>query len=549
MQRAAIYARFSTDLQNEKSTEDQIELCKSFCRNRGFDIVGVYQDQAKSGASIHGRDGVAELISEAMRGNFDAIIVEALDRLSRDMEDMSGIYKRLSFAGVELIPVDTGRPANTVEVGLRGLISQLYREDNVHKVRRGMAGLVRNNLSAGGKVYGYTNDPLNKGQLLIVEDEAAVVRRIFEEYANGKSPKAMCHDFNREGIKPPRGKLWGPSTIVGFAERGSGILRNSVYVGVRTWNKVMMIKNPMTGRRVSRVNDADKIQSSEVPHLRLIDDEVWGRVQARLGLNAKAKHFSHTRRPKRLLSGLLRCGACGSGLQTFGKDRSGKVRLRCAAHTGSGSCPDPRTFYLEPVERMVLDSLAHHLDEPDLLYEYFKTYDEEKRRLRAEKNRKKGSMEKKLDATTDELNRLVNFIATGSATNFASIGKRMDELAEQQKQLEAEIAACDSGEDNVRLHPSALRKMCEEVVSVRNLLHTQTIDGDDPSAQIIRSIISKVTVYRDGGGFRIAVEGRLNALTDEGVCVKAVAEVRSSLYAHTSGPVFSYTYAAPKHEA
>jgi hypothetical protein len=247
---------------------------------------------------------------------------------------------------------------------------------------------------------------------------------------------------------------------------------------------------------------------------------------------------------------LLKCGACGSGLQTFGTDRSGKVRLRCAAHTGSGSCPDPRTYYLAPIEAMVLDSLAHHLDEPDLLYEYFKAYEEEKRQLRLSENRKKAELEKQLAAVNDELNRLVDFISKGTATNFATIGKRMDELSEQQKVLEREIAKSDTGDDNVRLHPTALKKMCEEVISVRNLLQTQTIDGDDPSAQIIRSIISKVTVFREkDGSIRIAVEGRLAALSEEIVCGKVVAEVRYQLYAHTLSPLFAYSYGGSKHEA
>ncbi len=139
MLRAAIYARFSTDLQNEKSTEDQIDLCKKFGANNGYTTTGIFQDKAKSGASIHGRDDLKEMMDQCARGRFDVVIVEALDRLSRDLEDLSSIHKRLSFANVRLIGVHDGE-ANTLVVGLRGLVGQMQREDNVHKICRGMSG-------------------------------------------------------------------------------------------------------------------------------------------------------------------------------------------------------------------------------------------------------------------------------------------------------------------------------------------------------------------------------------------------------------------------
>lgn len=156
--RAAIYARFSTDLQNERSTEDQIDLCRAYAEREGFEVVATYADKARSGASLIGRDQIMQMLADAQAGKFDAIIVEALDRLSRDMEDLAGIHKRMSFLGIQLLAVHEGA-ANTLMVGLRGLVGQLMREDNVHKIRRGMTGLVKQGLSAGGRAYGYRPDP------------------------------------------------------------------------------------------------------------------------------------------------------------------------------------------------------------------------------------------------------------------------------------------------------------------------------------------------------------------------------------------------------
>ena len=99
--RAVIYARFSTDLQNERSIEDQVLLCRRYAVHEDMDIVEVYQDRARSGGSIMGRDGLLRLLDRARDRAFDVVIVEALDRLSRDMEDLAGIHKRLSFFGIE----------------------------------------------------------------------------------------------------------------------------------------------------------------------------------------------------------------------------------------------------------------------------------------------------------------------------------------------------------------------------------------------------------------------------------------------------------------
>jgi site-specific DNA recombinase len=154
LNRGVIYARYSTDLQNERSIEDQIALCRTFAARENLKVVDVYEDRACSGASIMGREGLLRLLEGAREKAFNFVIVEALDRLSRDMEDLAGIHKRLSFLGIEIRAVHEG-VVNTVLVGLRGLVGQLYREDNAHKIRRGQAGRVGQGLNAGGLTYGY----------------------------------------------------------------------------------------------------------------------------------------------------------------------------------------------------------------------------------------------------------------------------------------------------------------------------------------------------------------------------------------------------------
>ena len=158
MKRTAIYARFSTELQQERSIDDQISLCRNYAAKNELDVVAKYEDRARSGASIYGRDGLTALLDAAREGKFEVVLTEALDRLSRDQEDLAGIWKRLNFLGIELRAVHEGT-ADQIQIGVRGLLGSLFLVDLAHKVRRGMQGVVRDGRSPGGRAYGYRPTP------------------------------------------------------------------------------------------------------------------------------------------------------------------------------------------------------------------------------------------------------------------------------------------------------------------------------------------------------------------------------------------------------
>lgn len=134
--RAAIYARYSTDLQDDKSIADQFALCRAYAKRESYTVVGEHHDAAKSGASIMGRYGLQDMLVAAYAGKYDAIIVEHQDRLSRDQEDTHHVYKRLKHHGVKLVEVHGGE-ANALTVGMKAIVAEMHREDNAKKVRRG----------------------------------------------------------------------------------------------------------------------------------------------------------------------------------------------------------------------------------------------------------------------------------------------------------------------------------------------------------------------------------------------------------------------------
>lgn len=511
--KAAIYARYSTDLQSEKSIEDQVALCQSYAGRNGFVVVGIFQDRARSGASVLGRDGLMQVMDAARDRRFDAIIVESLDRLSRDQEDLAGIWKRLSFLGVEIRAVHEGR-ADAIQIGVRGLVGALYLQDLAHKVRRGLSGVVRTGRYPGGRPYGYRPVPGKPGELEFVPAEAEVVRRIFTEYAEGDTPRTIAARLNREAVLPPRGKWWGPSVLLGSRKRGSGILANELYVGRIVWNKVRMVKDPDTGKRVSRPNPVAEHESVDVPALAIIERELFERVRSRRLDEAHDLEEPMKRSARTLLSGILKCGACGSGMVSHDRDKTGKARVRCSLAKQSGSCDHTRLYYREAIEAVVLEGLKRELASPKLIREYVLAYDAERKRLARAESAARGKREQRLGEVKRSLRRIIDAIADGSVPAF-SVRERILELEGEKAALEARAPTADTP---VALHPAALERYLGQIETLSAELKAQGTIAPGSPAAIFRELVEAVVVHPVPPRTRLDVElrGHLSALIGNG---------------------------------
>ncbi len=283
--KVAIYARYSSENQREASIEDQFRICREFARKQGWTIAGEYSDHAISGATLM-RPGFQAMMAEALRGKVDVVLAEALDRFSRDQEDTAGLFKRLTFAGVGIVTLAEG-DITFLHIGLKGTMNAMFLKELADKTRRGLRGRVELGKSGGGVCFGYRivrtfkDGVVSTGEREVVPEEADIIRRIFKDYIAGISPKQIAKDLNREGLRGPRGALWGSSTIYGNPKRGTGILHNELYIGRLVWNKLRYLKDPDSGKRVSRPNPESEWVISQVPALRIVDDELWQAVQAR----------------------------------------------------------------------------------------------------------------------------------------------------------------------------------------------------------------------------------------------------------------------------
>jgi DNA invertase Pin-like site-specific DNA recombinase len=525
-----IYARYSTELQREASIEDQVRVCRQRIDREGWTLVATYSDAATSGASRL-RPGYQRLLEDARAGGFDVVVAEALDRLSRDQEDIAALYKQLRFRGIRILTLAEGE-ISELHVGLKGTMNALFLKDLAAKTHRGLEGRVREGRSGGGLCYGYDvvrehdarDEPIRGGRR-VNEAEAEVVRRIFREFAAGKPPRAIARGLNADRVPGPRGRPWSDTTIRGHALRGTGVLYNELYVGRLVWNRQRYVKDPQTGKRLARLNPPSAWLVTEVPELRIVDDALWHAAQARLGeiresprvVKARAAEFWLRRRARHLLTGLAYCGICGSPLAATGKDY-----LTCAATHRQGTCSNKRSMRRPVLEALILDGLKDRLMAPELVKEFIAEFHREVNRLSREREADLGLQRRELEEVSRKLRGLIEAIAEG--LRAPGLQAKLDELESRKATLEAELAAAPPPAP--LLHPNLAEIYRRKVADLQAALAEPATQTE--ALEILRGLIKRVVLHPAGDGFEIEIVGEIANMVDLGLATPEV-KTRSRL--------------------
>ena len=500
--RCALYARYSSDQQRAASIEDQFRVCRDLAGREGWKIAGAYKDSAISGDSMILRPGIQALLEDARRGLFEIVAAEALDRVSRDQADVATLYKHLRFAGVMIVTLAEGE-INELHVGLKGTMNALFLKDLAAKTHRGLRGRVEAGKSGGGLCYGYdvvksfdgSGDPVRGGRE-VNETEAEIVRRVFREFASGTSPRTIARRLNGEKVPGPSGKLWTDSTIRGHAKRGTGLINNELYIGRLVWNRLRYVKNPETGKRVSRINPPEEWIVREVPELRIVDDALWQAVKDRQGeiteqyatvieatQSARANRLNGAHRPRHLLSGLLECGVCGGSYSMRGQDRYG-----CSNHVMTGSCSNGRGIRRSVIEERVLSGLKDRLMEPEAAAEAMRAYAEETNRINRERRASGASDRKELADVEKKIASMIAVIEDGGYVR--GMVDRLRELEARQDELTQRLSAVPA--DLPDIHPNVADIYRRRVARLAEAL--SHAEDRDAAASAIRSLIDRIVL-------------------------------------------------------
>jgi site-specific DNA recombinase len=502
--RCAIYARYSSDRQSETSAEDQARLCRERASREGWTVVAEFLDCAISGAT---RDRPRLTAMMARAAEFDVVLAESIDRLSRDQEDIAAIHKRLRFASVEIVTLADGAIGGLL-LGVKGAMAAEYLKDLGEKTRRGQVGRVHAGRIPGGLSYGYRKvhrldakgEP-ERGLREIEEKEAAVVQRIFRQYLLGLSPRVIAGQLNAEGLPSPSGGLWRASTITGHRARRNGILYNALYAGKIVYNRQRFIRDPDTRRRVARANSPDQWKEQDVPELRIVDEASWSAAQARLS-RGSSQPAHKKRRPRRLFSELLSCGECGGPVTIVQAERWG-----CARHRETGTCGNNRLILNSEVERRLLGALTDQLLDPQLVSEYAAAYHAATRDAIARHGAAAGALKKRAREADAAVKRLVAAIASGA--DLADVREALLQRSAERDQARAELAEIDAAHV-VTLHPKLADRYRQRISDLGKSLEGQD-DSHAEARTILRGLVDGVIVHPrpEARGVDLELHGRL----------------------------------------
>jgi DNA invertase Pin-like site-specific DNA recombinase len=396
IQRCAIYARYSSDMQRESSIEDQIRKCREYAAKQGWAVEEDYilADRAVSGTSLEGRDAINTLVEAAKQNPrpFDLILIDDTSRLSRNLPQGLNILKSLKFRGAGICSVSQGldsrEPSAYQLFVIFLMMDEQYIPGLADKVHRGQKGRAPKGFIAGGRCYGYRNRPVEDttrrgdyGRPFVVEvvaevvpEEADVIRRIFRSYASGLSLDKVAKLLRADGIpapRPPRRnsvRAWCSDSI-------AHILGNERYIGVYVWNKTKSDRDE-NGKIVTRPRPQDEWVRCEIPDWRIVSDELWKSVQAERQLkkrfgNPKNGGLGRTKRSHTyLFSGLMFCGACGGPVNVVdGTTDAAKVLYGCSRHRYKDACSNDVRIRRDRLEEQLLSWLTGDLPNGSLLEE------------------------------------------------------------------------------------------------------------------------------------------------------------------------------------
>ncbi|MXN99941.1 hypothetical protein GR156_06490 [Shinella zoogloeoides] len=210
-------------------------------------------------------------------------------------------------------------------------------------------------------------------------------------------------------------------------------------------------------------------------------------------------------------------------MSVYGHDKSGRVRVRCSKHNNSRTCPDPKTFYLEDIENLLINSLAHELATPERIRLYAERYIESRYKDERDSHRRRADIERRLSQIEIENKKLVNLMLQDGADTKA-LGAKTKENAEERDRLELELSRLPQP-SNIVLHPTAITSFAKRLMtkssnpyrSNRAKLEIALTEMDEMGGlgPVLRELIHSVTVYDDGDYIGINVQGHLTPFLQE----------------------------------
>lgn len=361
MNRAVIYARYSSDRQDSASIETQLSEARKKATALNLQIVAEYCDEATS-ARTTDRPEFQRLLSDAKQKRFDIVLVRKFDRFARNVTQSRIAKEYLKKLGVKVVSVHEDiedSPAGQFMETLVEAMAEWYSANLAAETKSGQTTNALKGFRNGGCApYGYKNVKVldqatgkTRTKLEIFEPESRAVSHIFNRFSLGIGYSTIISELNERGLMPRTAKQWNKSVLVAMID-------NQAYAGRLIWRK-----------------SPEEVIVTENAVPRIVDEKTWEICQAKRKANSKA-HRPRGATSDRAFTGLLYCGYCGSPYAIANTQR-GKAKLTCISKKAQKGCTQAKFIDEQTLIADVKQELLHSVFTPANLERAFKNWSNE----------------------------------------------------------------------------------------------------------------------------------------------------------------------------
>jgi len=479
---AAAYARYSSMNQNDESIDAQLKQIYAYAIKNDINIVNEYIDRGRSGSNDE-REEFQKMIRESQEKKYDAIIVHKIDRFARNLKDAGHYKSLLEENGIKLISVSediTGASGDLV-FGIMASVADWYLKNMKAEISVKSREIAQKGFFMGGNPpYGYDIERVKvenlagkktRGVYKINENEAKIVRIIYDLAAEGNSPAKIAKHLNDKNIKNRKGNSWNYSTLY-------DLVHNLKYKGTFVWSR--------GNHRTTHIKRDDAVVvPNAIPAI--VTEEIWEKAQKAMS----KRRINKRRKREYLLRDLLVCDECGSIMSPAGGVKNPQyVCNKIKRQKQNGLNPDHyRGIYANKVENFVLSYLKNEL---------FKNIDikrvqENINKYYSVKQDNREAELKKLFEKKEEIQerrqRLIKAIEDGTITmedikeQMAIKNKELNELNNIIK-LKSQTQKFEFSEENVERMIETTRKILD--------------DGSfEEKQKLLKEIINKIIIKED----------------------------------------------------
>ena len=500
----AAYCRVSTEKEAQiDSLEKQIEFFNEFTKKNGYELYKLYADEGISGKQIKHRKQFQQMMIDAKAKKFDKVVVKDVSRFARNTVDLLQSVRELKSYGVQVDFLNNGEVMEGGSEFILTILGAMAQQESANMSKRVKFGkdITAKKGRVPNLVFGYDKIPDERYTLKINEEEAKIVKEIFESYVyKGIGTTKIAWDLNDRGIRTKKTKSkWVQTSIV-------RMLKNPIYTG-RVTNKKSEVTDFITGTRKDLPEEEWIVV--ERPEMRIISDELFNRTQEILAQRSNEFKLNNKReKTEYVFSTLIYCKHCGYSFRRIKRkykdDGPEYIRWVCSGRNSMGVNHCPNTTVID--EEELLNAIKIYLksiikNKKDFMKAVEKEF-EKITKLRENNERSEESLLKEIEKVTVKKQKYMEMFQN-EIINIQELKQYTNPLNEDIARLERELKLITS---EIKEKDVLEKELNKTIKTVDDILNNQTITN-----AMLKTIIDVIEVDSDSN-----VEVRLKLLNEIG---------------------------------